>query len=226
MFTGIIETKGIVSRAERVAGGAQFEIYAPDFGRDMAIGDSVAVNGACLTIVSFSRGSFVVDVSSETLERTTLSGVRAKDQVNLERAMRMSDRLGGHMVSGHVDGIATLAQKHSAGNSTIYQFDLPEHLAEYLIFKGSIAIDGISLTIARLRESSIAISVLPLTEQITTLGALRVGDRVNVEIDMIAKYVRKFVAGVSGGAADEQDLDMQSADERLSDKLKGFLERS
>lgn len=224
MFTGLIETKGLISSVESSNGGARFEIYAPDFGRDMAIGDSVAVNGACLTIVSFARGSFAVDLSSETLERTTLGKVRKGQHVNLERAMRMSDRLAGHLVSGHVDGVATLAQRHISGNSVVYQFDLPEYLNEYIVEKGSIAIEGISLTIARVKDNSIAISVIPHTESITTLADLKVGDQVNVEIDMIAKYVRKFTTGYNSSTGSFDDLQKQK-DERLTDKLKGFLER-
>lgn len=224
MFTGLIETVGIITNAERVAGGARLEIYAPDFGRDMAIGDSVAVNGACLTVVRFARGSFAVDVSLETLDRTTLREIRVQSKVNLERAMRMSDRLGGHMVSGHVDGLGTFTQRHRSGNSTIYQFDLPEPLAEYLIEKGSICIDGISLTIARLQEHQIACSVVPHTERTTTLGELQIGDSVNVEIDMIAKYVRKFTSGHSGDGP--ADLDYREDDDRrISGKLRDFLDR-
>lgn len=225
MFTGLIETKGIISRADSQSGGAQFEIYAPDFGRDMAIGDSVAVNGVCLTIVSFARGSFVVDLSLETLERSNLVSAKVGTQVNLERAMRMSDRLAGHMVSGHVDGQARFVQRHISGNSNIYQFELPEFLQEYLVEKGSITIDGVSLTIARVKENSIAISVIPHTEKSTTLGDLKIGDLVNIEIDMIAKYVRKFVTGQGGSSGSLDDLNREAKDERLSSKLKDFLER-
>lgn len=223
MFTGLIETVGIISHAERVGGGARLEIYAPDFGRDMAIGDSVAVNGACLTVVRFARGSFVVDVSLETLDRTTLQHVRVQSKVNLERAMRLSDRLGGHMVSGHIDGVGTFTQRHPSGNSVIYQFDLPESLADYLIEKGSICIDGVSLTIARLNGNQIACSIIPHTEKTTTLGELKIGDTVNVEADMIAKYVRKFTVGYSGDSP--ADFDYREDDRRISGKLRDFLDR-
>lgn len=223
MFTGLIETVGIITNAERVAGGARLEIYAPDFGRDMAIGDSVAVDGACLTVTRFARGSFVVDVSLETLDRTTLQEIRVQSKVNLERAMRMSDRLGGHMVSGHIDGLGTFTQRHPSGNSTIYQFDLPEPLVDYLIEKGSISINGISLTIARLNGSQIACSIIPHTEKTTTLGELKIGDKVNVEVDMIAKYVRKFTVGHSGDSTD--GFDYREDDRRISDKLRDLLDR-
>jgi len=193
MFTGLIESQGIVMRADRVSGGAQLEIYAPEFGRDMALGDSVAVDGACLTIANFARGAFVADVSEETLAKTTLAGARQGTKVNLERALRMSDRLGGHMVTGHVDGMGRLLLRHPAGNSTIYQFQVPSTLMEYVIPKGSIAVDGISLTVAQIRGESFAAAVVPHTEANTTLKDKAIGSAVNVEIDVMAKYVKRFV---------------------------------
>jgi riboflavin synthase len=193
MFTGLIESQGIVMRADRVSGGAQIEIYAPEFGRDMALGDSVAVDGACLTIANFARGAFVADVSEETLAKTTLAGARQGTKVNLERALRMSDRLGGHMVTGHIDGMGRLLLRHPAGNSTIYQFQLPSALMEYVIPKGSIAVDGISLTVAQIRGESFAAAVVPHTEAATTLKDKAIGSAVNVEIDVMAKYVKRFV---------------------------------
>jgi riboflavin synthase len=150
MFTGIIETKGIVARTERVGGGMRLELYAPDFGRDMTIGDSVAVDGVCLTVAKFLRGSFVVDVSDETIQRSTLSELRQGGSVNLERALRMSDRLGGHIVTGHVDATGTIAMRQPAGNSVLYRFTAPPEVREYLVEKGSVAVSGISLTVARI----------------------------------------------------------------------------
>lgn len=193
MFTGIIETKGIVARTERVAGGMRLELYAPEFGRDMAIGDSVAVDGVCLTIVKFLRGSFVVDVSDETMHRSTVMELRQGAGVNLERALRLSDRLGGHIVSGHVDAVGTIAMRQAAGNSTLYRFTAPIEVRELLIEKGSVAVDGISLTVARLFDDGFGCSVLPLTEQTTTLGDKQVGAHVNLETDMFAKYVRRYM---------------------------------
>lgn len=193
MFTGIIETKGIVARTERVAGGMRLELYAPDFGRDMAIGDSVAVDGVCLTIVKFLRGSFVVDVSDETVRRSTISDLRQGAKVNLERALRLSDRLGGHIVSGHVDAVGTVALRQPAGNATIYRFAAPSEIREFLVEKGSVAVDGISLTVARLFDDGFAVSVLPLTEEATTLGEKANGARVNLEADLFAKYVQRYV---------------------------------
>jgi riboflavin synthase len=193
MFTGIIESQGIVMRADRVQGGAQLEIYAPEFGRDMALGDSVAVDGACLTIANFARGAFVADVSEETLVKTTLAGARQGTKVNLERALRLSDRLGGHMVTGHVDGVGRLLLRHPSGNSTIYQFQVPASLLEFVVPKGSIAVDGISLTVAQIRGESFAAAVVPHTEGVTTLKDKPIGSAVNIEVDVMAKYVKRFV---------------------------------
>ncbi|HSK48080.1 MAG TPA: riboflavin synthase [Coriobacteriia bacterium] len=193
MFTGLIETQGIITRVERVAGGAQLEVYAPEFGRDMALGDSIAVDGACLTVARFIRGAFVADVSEETLAKTTLGGLQPGGKVNLERALRLSDRLGGHMVSGHIDGMGRLLLRHPAGNSTVYQFQVPGPLMQYVLPKGSIAVDGISLTVAKIRGESFAAAVVPHTEATTTLKEKPIGAPVNIEIDMMAKYVRRFV---------------------------------
>jgi riboflavin synthase len=198
MFTGIIETKGIVARTERVGTGMRIELYAPDFGRDMTIGDSVAVDGVCLTVAKFLRGSFVVDVSDETVRRTTLSELHQGGNVNLERALRMSDRLGGHIVTGHVDATGTIAMRQPGGNATLYRFTAPPEVREFLVEKGSVAVDGISLTVARLFDDGFGVSVIPLTEQVTTLGDKPNGARVNLEADMFAKYVKHYVATYMG----------------------------
>ncbi len=193
MFTGLVESEGIITRVERIGGGMRVEVYAPEFGRDMSIGDSIALDGACLTVVRFIRGAFIADVSDETLQSTTLSGMRQGTKVNLERALRLSDRLGGHIVTGHVDGVGALLMRHPAGNSTVYQFSVPVELLEYVIPKGSIAVDGISLTVAQTHADSFAASVIPHTETTTTLGDKPVGAKVNIEVDTMAKYVRRFV---------------------------------
>ncbi len=205
MFTGLIESEGIITRVERVAAGMRVEVYAPEFGRDMTIGDSIAVDGACLTVVKFIRGAFIADVSEETLASTTLAGLRQGTKVNLERALRLSDRLGGHIVTGHVDGVGSLLVRHPAGNSAIYQFSVPSDLMEYVLPKGSIAVDGISLTVAQTHADSFAASIVPHTEQATTLGEKPVGAKVNIEVDIMAKYVKRFV--VLYAAADDSALD-------------------
>ncbi len=182
----------------------RLEVYAPEFGRDMAIGDSVAVDGVCLTIVKFLRGAFVVDVSDETVRRTTLAELHQGGSVNLERALRMSDRLGGHIVTGHVDAVGTLSMRQPGGNATLYRFTAPPEIREFLVEKGSVAVDGISLTVARLFDDGFGVSVIPLTEQATTLGDKPNGAQVNLEADMFAKYVKNFVAAYMGGAGDRR----------------------
>jgi len=220
MFTGLIETQGIVTRVDRVGGGAQMEIYAPEFGRDMALGDSVAVDGACLTIANFARGAFVADVSDETLTKTTLGTARQGTKVNLERALRLSDRLGGHMVTGHIEGMGRLLLRHPAGNSTVYQFQVPPSLMEYIVAKGSVAIDGISLTVAQIRGESFAAAVVPHTEEVTTLKDKAIGSAVNVEVDVMAKYVKRFVDLYSSTG------DSPAAESRrgLGDMLRDFAD--
>lgn len=220
MFTGLIETQGVVTHVERADGGAKVQVYAPDFGRDMAIGDSVAVDGACLTVAQFQRGAFVADVSEETFTRTTLSALRQGSKVNLERALRLSDRLGGHMVTGHVEGIGRLLLRHAAGNSTIYQFQVPPSLMEFVVPKGSIAIDGISLTVAQIRGESFAAAVVPVTEEVTTLKDKPIGAPVNVEVDVMAKYVKRFVDLYSGVG----DQSPETPRRGLGDMLRDFAD--
>ncbi len=202
MFTGLIEAEGIITRVERANGGIRLEVYAPEFGRDMSIGDSIAVDGACLTVTKFIRGAFIADVSRETLDRSTLGGLRQGAKVNLERALRMSDRLGGHIVTGHIDGMGSLVMRHAAGNSTIYQFSAPPEVMEFVVPKGSIAIDGISLTVADVKDDGFAVAVIPHTEASTTLGDKPVGEAVNLEADSLGKYVKQFVSMYMGEDAD------------------------
>lgn len=220
MFTGIIETQGILTRSERVAGGVQVEIYAPEFGRDMALGDSIAVDGVSVTVAKFVRGAFVADVSEETIAKSTLGALHQGGKVNLERALRMSDRLGGHMVTGHIDGVGRLLLRHPAGNSTIYQFQVPGALLDYVVPKGPIAIDGISLTVAQIRGESIAAAVVPHTENVTTLKEKAIGSPVNIEVDMMAKYVRRFV-GLYADSGVSQDAGSKRG---LGDMLRDFAE--
>lgn len=193
MFTGLVECEGVVTRAERVGNSMRLEVYAPEFGRDMAIGDSVAVDGVCLTIVKFIRGAFLTDVSGETLERATLGTLVQGAKVNLERALRLSDRLGGHIVTGHVDGIGTIELRQPAGGYTVYQFAAPPTVMQYVVEKGSIAVDGISLTVARVGDRGFTAAVIPQTERVTTLKDKPIGAHVNMEADILGKYVKRFV---------------------------------
>jgi len=220
MFTGLIETQGVVTHVQKASGGAQIQIYAPEFGRDMALGDSIAVDGACLTVSQFQRGAFVADVSDETLSKTTLGSLHQSSKVNLERAMRLSDRMGGHMVTGHIEGVGRLLLRHPAGNSTIYQFQVPPSLMEYVVPKGSIAVDGISLTVAQIRGESFAASVVPHTESITTLKDKPIGAPVNIEVDVMAKYVKRFVDLYANTGGEGPDASRRG----LGDMLRDFAE--
>ncbi len=221
MFTGIIETKGIVARTERVAGGMRLEIYAPDFGRDMTIGDSVAVDGVCLTVTKFLRGAFLVDVSDETVGRSTISELRQGGSVNLERALRLSDRLGGHIVTGHVDAVGTVAMRQSAGNAVQYRFTAPPEIRELVIEKGSVAVDGISLTVARVFDDGFGVVVVPHTEESTTLKDKPIGAKVNLETDMFAKYVQRYVRTFMGT---DEDSTARPPRRGLGDMLKDLAE--
>jgi riboflavin synthase len=190
VFSGIIEAIGEIRRAEPVEGGLKLSIRAP-FG-DLALGESVCVSGICLTVTSFATDHFEVDVSAETLRRSKLGRLAAGSPVNLERSLRLGDRLSGHLVFGHVDAVGSLRGVRPEGDSAIYEFEAPEAVARYLVEKGSIAVDGISLTVFGCQSGCFSVAVIPHTAQVTTLGRLRAGDEINLEADMIAKYVEKL----------------------------------
>ncbi len=219
MFTGIIEGQGSIVAIGRSGQAARLEIEAGFDLDGTGVGDSIAVNGACLTAVTLAGRRFAVDVSPETMQRTTLGALRPGDKVNLERALRLSDRLDGHLVTGHVDGTGTLAERRTQANAVICRFRVPERLARYMIAKGSVAVDGISLTINACDSGSFRVSIIPHTAVITTIGQKQVGDAVNIETDIIGKYVEKFTAagraGGNGGKDRRLDLDFLAQ--------KGFL---
>lgn len=193
MFTGIIEGLGTIAAITASGQGRQMTITA-DFDLDgTRIGDSIAVNGACLTAVTLQGRQFTVDVSPETLQRSVLGKIRIGDRVNLERALRLSDRLDGHLVSGHVDGMGILKQRKNLANAIIITYAVPPQLSRYMIEKGSVAVDGTSLTVNRCDPSSFDVSIIPHTAGLTTIGLKKVGDAVNIETDMIGKYVERFV---------------------------------
>lgn len=193
MFTGMIEGTGTLIRLEPRGKDMRLSIRASFDPGELNTGDSVAVDGACLTVVSFHGRTFTVDVSQETLRRTTLAQRRQGDEVNLEWALRLGDRLGGHLVNGHVDGRARVVARQSKGESLVYRFEVaPEH-GRYLIEKGSVAVNGVSLTVNSCDARSFEVNVVPHTARVTTIGTLRVGNEVNVEVDLIGKYVEKFV---------------------------------
>ena len=190
MFTGLIQEIGRIAAVNPGGGGARFEIAAPGMAPRLETGESVAVDGCCLTVEALTNTAFKVFASSETLSLTTLKNAFAGMFVNLERALSLNDRLGGHLVSGHVDGQGLLSAIQSiADGSSVMTFDLPEHLAAQAVPKGSIAVDGISLTIAQLEDSWIKVSVIPETLSRTTLGRKRPREAVNIETDILGKYV-------------------------------------
>ncbi|MCP3923444.1 MAG: riboflavin synthase [Desulfobacterales bacterium] len=197
MFTGIIEGFGTIKNI-KPSGKGEGRIFSIDSDFDLTgtkIGDSIAVNGACLTAVSLSEKRFDVDVAYETLSMSTHGKSVIGERVNLERAMRLSDRLDGHLVSGHIDGTGIIKEKKNLGNAVIVTISISEDLSSQMIKKGSVAIDGISLTINKLERDSFEISIIPHTAKITTIGIKNAGDRVNIETDMIGKYVQKLVLG-------------------------------
>lgn len=194
MFTGIIEALGTVRSVRHDRGGRVVCVDAETIARELRVGDSIAVNGACLTVVQHDNRTFTVELVEETLRRTTLGGLRVGARVNLERPLRLSDRLHGHLVQGHVDGIGRIVSKDPRGNSTWFVVEIPALLTPYLIEKGSIALDGISLTIAEWSHNNMcAVAIIPHTAAVTTFGSRRVGDAVNIEVDMVAKYVESFL---------------------------------
>ena len=198
MFTGIIEALGTVKRVDSGAEGARLVVHAGAVIDDARIGESIAVNGVCLTITALNDGTFTADVSLETLRRSTLGGVRGGDPVNLERPLRVDQRLGGHIVQGHVDGVGTITDVRPEGDGIWMQLAPPPALLPLLVEKGSVAIDGVSLTVAGLADGGFAVALIPHTLAVTTLGRRRVGERVNIEIDILAKYVQRLLEGARG----------------------------
>jgi riboflavin synthase len=193
MFTGLVEGTGVLMRLERHGPDARMVIQAGKSMHGLVLGESISVDGACLTVVSFEGSVFVADVSAETLTRTTLGRKRAGDKLNIERALRMGDRLGGHLVSGHVDGIGSLQNRLDEGRSLRLYFKVSSDLTRYIIEKGSIAVNGISLTVNGCGEGQFDVNIVPHTAKETNIGELRIGDEVNVETDLIGKYVEKML---------------------------------
>ena len=193
MFTGIIEELGTIKNLTSVTNGARIEVNAPTILSDAKIGDSIAVNGVCLTVVTMTKNSFTADVSGETLRRTSLKQINAGSRVNLERPMMPNSRFGGHIVQGHVDGMGEFLQVKTEGESWIVRIGFPAELGKYIVEKGSITVDGISLTVAALTEIWFEIAVIPHTWQVTNLSSLNRGEAVNLEADIIAKYVERML---------------------------------
>ncbi|HET8787661.1 MAG TPA: riboflavin synthase [Actinomycetes bacterium] len=195
MFTGIVEGTGTVA-ALAVAdggGGARLEVEAPFLAGDLRLGESVAVNGCCLTVAEPTPGGFAADLVAETLRRTALGGLAAGDAVNLERPLAVGGRLGGHLVQGHVDGVARVLERKPVGEGEEVRVELPPDLERYVVEKGSIAVDGVSLTVAGVGPGWFAVALVPHTLEVTTLGRRRPGDPVQLEVDVVAKYVERLV---------------------------------
>lgn len=195
MFTGIVEEMGAVTSLEKTLAGMRMTILASAVLGDLKIGDSVSVNGACLTVVSKSEGSFSVEVSPETLSVTTLGLVAVGTAVNLERAMKLNERLGGHLVAGHVDGVGTIRRRAQEGNSIVFSIEAPPDVLRYCVPKGSVTVDGTSLTVNDVADHEVSIAVIPHTAKATTLGLKQVNDAVNLESDLIGKYVERLLQG-------------------------------
>ena len=194
MFTGLVEEVGRVLDVTPGGAGARLALHAPRVRGDLAVGDSVSVNGACLTAVALSQDGFAVDAVAETLRRTALGELSAGDPVNLERALRLGDRLGGHLVQGHVDATGTVSDARSDGESIVLRVLAPEGVLRYVVEKGSVAVDGVSLTIAARLADGFEVALIPHTMAETILGPGAVGRAVNLEVDLVAKYVEALVA--------------------------------
>ncbi|GAA1753244.1 riboflavin synthase [Luedemannella helvata] len=193
MFTGIIEELGTVTAIEPAGDSARLAVRGPLVTSDAAHGDSISVNGVCLTVVDVTDGTFTADVMRETLDRSSLGALAPGDRVNLERAATLSTRLGGHLVQGHVDGVATIAERVPGDQWEAVRFALPPGLARYVVEKGSITVDGVSLTVTDVDDVTFGVGLIPTTLALTTLGHKRVGDPVNLEVDVVAKYVERLL---------------------------------
>lgn len=193
MFTGIVEEIGHIKGIQRNAKSVRLTIAASLVLEDVKLGDSIATNGVCLTVTEFTKDSFVADVMPETMVRSNLGDLKAGSMVNLERALRVGDRLGGHMVSGHIDGTGRIMGRKKDDNAIWIHIGAPPEIIKYIIQKGSVAIDGISLTVAYVDNESFKVSIIPHTQDETTLVSLKEGTRVNLENDMTAKYIERFM---------------------------------
>jgi riboflavin synthase len=195
MFTGLIEVVGKVVQLDRAGSAGRLTVAAAFPGDAVRLGDSIAINGVCLTVVTLGGGTFAFDVSPETLERTAFRGFKPGMPVNLERALRLSDRLGGHIVTGHVDCVATIIERRELSSNTVFTFRLPRDSARYVVAKGSVTIDGISLTVNAVTGDGFSVNIIPHTAVSTTLQFRKPGDEVNIETDILGKYVERLLAG-------------------------------
>jgi riboflavin synthase len=193
MFTGLIEEKGVVQKLEHRKGSVIFTLRAGKRMRSLKVDESISINGVCLTVIRSTRSAFTVQAVEETLRKTNLGSLHVGDSVNLERPLLPNQRLGGHFVLGHVDGVASVTEIAKRKSSWMFWFRMPRRFSRYLIPVGSIAVNGVSLTVATLTENEFAVSIIPHTWDVTTFGELRVGDHVNIEFDMLGKYVERLL---------------------------------
>ena len=199
MFSGIIETTGTITKINPIAEGVRLRLRTNLPTQEISLGESICTNGACLTVTSIEADQLSFDVSAESLRRTTLGELQVGDRVNLERSLRLEDRLSGHLVWGHVDGVGHITSIQPEGDSFLYTFALPAELSRYLVEKGSVAVDGISLTVFDCKPTAFTCAIIPHTHTVTTLHRRKPGDRVNIEGDMQGKYIEKFVQDVLEG---------------------------
>jgi riboflavin synthase len=193
MFTGIVEELGTVAGIEDQGDALRLTIHAEHVLADAGLGDSISVNGCCLTVAQRDGDTWTADVMQETLDKTSLAGVQPGDRVNLERAVTPTTRLGGHIVQGHVDGVGTITARTPSEHWEVVEVSMPAELGRYLVDKGSITVDGVSLTVVEARADGFSVSLIPETLARTTLGSRQVGDRVNLEVDVLAKHVEKLL---------------------------------
>ncbi len=215
MFTGIIENKGKVLRVEYHGQGKRLTLELPENLTDVQPGDSININGACLTVVEKKGQTIGLDLSTETLQKTVLGDLKGGDFVNLERALKLTDRLGGHIVTGHIDGMGVIVEKRKETDFIHLRIRIPKAISRYVVQKGAIAIDGISLTVNECQEEKVQLALIPYTIEKTTLVEKRVGDRVNVEADILGKYVEKML---DQGGRKSKEIDLTFLKEH------GFME--
>ena len=199
MFSGIIETIGTITTIEQMNEGARLFLMSQLPLSEVSLGESICVNGTCLTVTGIGETTLSFDVSAESLRRTNLGDLKSGDLVNLERSLRVSDRLSGHVVSGHVDGVGSVKSIQPEGDSFLYTFTVPSELGRYFIEKGSVAVDGISLTVFHCRPTEFTCAIIPHTHHVTTLHARKPGDKVNIENDLQGKYIEKFMQEALAG---------------------------